>query len=44
MGMLGNGEAQANGRPLTYQHYREYLEGKSPPNAPTYTPPMEDKD
>ena len=26
------------GRPLTYRYYHEELKGKSPPNAPTYTP------
>ena len=41
--MQRNGTAQANGRHLTYQHYREYLKGKSPPNAPTYTRPTEEQ-
>ena len=27
------------GRPLTYHYYHEELKGKSPPNAPTFTPP-----
>ena len=26
------------GSPLTYRYYHEVLKGKSPPNAPTYTP------
>jgi hypothetical protein len=42
--MLGNGKAQANGRPLTYERYREYLEGKLSPNAATCTPPTEEQD
>jgi len=31
-------EVLREGRPLTYQYYHETLKGKSPPNAPTYTP------
>jgi flavin reductase (DIM6/NTAB) family NADH-FMN oxidoreductase RutF len=34
-----NSEVLKKGRPLTYQYYHEKLKGKSPPNAPTYTPP-----
>jgi flavin reductase (DIM6/NTAB) family NADH-FMN oxidoreductase RutF len=33
-----NSEVLRESRPLTYQYYRESLKGKSPPNAPTYTP------
>jgi ferric-chelate reductase [NAD(P)H] len=33
-----NSEVLREGRPLTYRYYHEYLKGKSPPNAPTYTP------
>ena len=31
-------EVVGDARPLTYQYYREFLKGKSPPNAPTYSP------
>ena len=31
-------EVLKDGQPLTYQYYREFLKGKSPPNAPTYSP------
>lgn len=33
-----NSEVIRDGSPLTYQHYREVLRGKSPPNAPTHIP------
>jgi len=32
-------EVLKSGRPLTYRYYHEELKGKSPPAAPTYTPP-----
>jgi ferric-chelate reductase [NAD(P)H] len=38
VGNAVNSEMLRDGRPLTYQYYREFLKGKSPPNAPTYTP------
>jgi flavin reductase (DIM6/NTAB) family NADH-FMN oxidoreductase RutF len=38
VGNAVNTEVVRDGRPLTYQYYREFLKGKSPPNAPTYTP------
>jgi len=38
VGNAVNTEVVRDGRPLTYQYYREFLSGKSPPNAPTYTP------
>lgn len=38
VGNAVNTEVLREGRPLTYQYYREFLKGKSPPNAPTYTP------
>ena len=38
VGNAVNSELLRDGRPLTYQYYREFLKGKSPPNAPTYTP------
>jgi ferric-chelate reductase [NAD(P)H] len=31
-------EVIEEGRPLTYAYYHEHLKGKSPPNAPTYSP------
>ena len=33
-----NSEVLGDGHPLTYQYYRDFLKGKSPPRAPTYTP------
>jgi ferric-chelate reductase [NAD(P)H] len=33
-----NSEVLSEGQPLTYQYYRDFLKGKSPPKAPTYTP------
>ena len=33
-----NSEVLRDGQPLTYQYYRDFLKGKSPPRAPTYTP------
>jgi ferric-chelate reductase [NAD(P)H] len=44
VGNVVSTEILKDGRPLTYQYYREYLKGKSPPNAPTYTPATEDED
>jgi ferric-chelate reductase [NAD(P)H] len=38
VGNAVNSEMLKDGRPLTYQYYREFLKGKSPSNAPTYTP------
>jgi len=38
VGNAVNTEVLRDGRPLTYQYYREFLKGKSPPNAPTYAP------
>jgi ferric-chelate reductase [NAD(P)H] len=38
VGNAVNSEVLKDGSPLTYQYYREFLKGKSPPNAPTYTP------
>ena len=38
IGSAVNTEAVRDGRPLTYQYYREFLKGKSPPNSPTYMP------
>jgi len=38
VGNAVNSEVLRESRPLTYQYYRESLKGKSPPNAPTYTP------
>ncbi|MCG6919125.1 MAG: flavin reductase family protein [Deltaproteobacteria bacterium] len=38
VGNAVNTEVLREGRPLTYQYYRDFLKGKSPPNAPTYTP------
>ena len=38
VGNAVNTEVLREGSPLTYQYYREFLKGKSPPNAPTYTP------
>jgi ferric-chelate reductase [NAD(P)H] len=38
VGNAVNSELLRDGSPLTYQYYREFLKGKSPPNAPTYTP------
>jgi len=38
-----NSEVLRDGQPLTYQYYREFLKGKSPPNAPTYTPTKQTK-
>ncbi len=38
VGNAVNSEVLRDGSPLTYQYYREFLRGKSPPNAPTYTP------
>jgi len=42
--MWGNGKTHPNGRPLTYQHDREYIKGKLPPNAPTNKPRTEEQD
>jgi ferric-chelate reductase [NAD(P)H] len=38
VGNAVNSEMLMDGSPLTYQYYREFLRGKSPPNAPTYSP------
>ena len=38
VGNTVNSEVLRDGSPLTYQYYREFLKGKSPPHAPTYTP------
>ena len=38
IGDVVNSEVLSAGRPLTYQYYHEEMKGKSPPNAPTYTP------
>jgi len=38
IGNVVNSEVLKPGRPLTYRFYHEELKGKSPPNAPTYTP------
>ncbi len=38
IGNAVNSEVLKPGRPLTYQYYHKKLKGKSPPNAPTYTP------
>ena len=38
VGNVVNSEILKPGRPLTYRYYHEELKGKSPPNAPTYTP------
>jgi len=38
VGEVVNSEVLRAGRPLTYRYYHEEMKGKSPPNAPTYTP------
>ena len=43
VGNAVNSELLRDGSPLTYQYYREFLKGKSPPNAPTYTPATKTK-
>jgi ferric-chelate reductase [NAD(P)H] len=41
IGDVLSSEVLKSGRPLTYQYYHEELKGKSPPNAPTFTPPSD---
>jgi ferric-chelate reductase [NAD(P)H] len=38
IGEVEHAEVLREGQPLTYQYYHEVLKGKSPPQAPTYTP------
>jgi ferric-chelate reductase [NAD(P)H] len=38
VGNAVNSEVLSSDQPLTYHYYRNFLKGKSPPKAPTYTP------